>query len=77
MTLTAPRPTHRPATQSALESALAQFDRAMLVEAGLLIAVEDKEPYDRFRDRLIFPVRDSDGRTVALLGRAVDPTAIN
>jgi DNA primase len=46
-----------------------------LLAAGLAIPTARGTLVDRFRDRLIFPVRDSDGRTVALLGRAVDPTA--
>ena len=44
---------YAPNSRGAIAKALSQFDRAMLVEAGLLIAVEEKEPYDRFRDRLI------------------------
>ncbi|CAB4896493.1 MAG: toprim domain-containing protein [Actinobacteria bacterium] len=46
-----------------------------LLAAGLAMPTARGTLIDRFRDRLIFPVRDSDGRTVALLGRAVDPTA--
>lgn len=46
-----------------------------LLAAGLAVPTVRGTLIDRFRDRLIFPVRDSDGRTVALLGRAVDPTA--
>ena len=41
----------------------------MLVEAGLLIAVDDKEPYDRFRGRLMIPIRDPRGRVIAFGGR--------
>ena len=43
----------------------------MLIEAGLLIAVEDKEPYDRFRGRLMIPIRDPRGRTIAFGGRII------
>jgi DNA primase len=47
-----------------------------LVEAGLLIAPEDGgAPYDRFRDRIIFPIGDSRGRIVSFGGRAMDPQA--
>src|SRR3546814_19372979 len=41
----------------------------MLVEAGMLIAVEEKEPYDRFRGRLMIPIRDARGRVIAFGGR--------
>jgi len=49
---------------------------AALVEAGLLIAPEDGgAPYDRFRDRVIFPIADARGRVVSFGGRAMDPQA--
>lgn len=45
-----------------------------LVEAGLLIAPEGGgQPYDRFRDRLIFPILDTRGRVVSFGGRAMNP----
>jgi DNA primase len=43
-----------------------------LIEAGLLISVEDKDPYDRFRGRLMFPIRDPKGRVIAFGGRVLD-----
>lgn len=47
-----------------------------LVEAGLLIAPEDGgAPYDRFRDRIMFPITDPRGRVVSFGGRAMDPQA--
>jgi DNA primase len=48
-----------------------------LVEAGLLIAPEDGggSPYDRFRDRIIFPIADARGRVISFGGRAMDPEA--
>lgn len=49
---------------------------AELVEAGLLISPEDGgAPYDRFRDRIIFPIADGRGRIVSFGGRAMDPQA--
>ncbi|MET0273349.1 MAG: DNA primase, partial [Phenylobacterium sp.] len=49
---------------------------AELVDAGLLIAPEDGgAPYDRFRDRIIFPIADARGRVVSFGGRAMDPEA--
>ena len=58
-----------PDNRTALKSALKQFGDPMLVEAGLLIAVDDKEPYDRFRGRLMIPIRDPRGRVIAFGGR--------
>lgn len=44
-----------------------------MVEAGLLIAAEDVAlPYDRFRDRVMFPITDLRGRVVAFGGRALE-----
>ena len=53
-----------------LKAALKRFGNDRLIEAGLLIAPEDdKEPYDRFRGRLMFPIRDARGRVIAFSGR--------
>ena len=47
-----------------------------LVDSGLLIAPEDGgAPYDRFRERIIFPINDARGRIVSFGGRALDPNA--
>ncbi len=44
-----------------------------MIEAGLLVAGEDVPvPYDRFRDRVMFPITDWRGRTIAFGGRALD-----
>jgi len=49
---------------------------AELDAAGLLIAPEDGgSPYDRFRDRILFPIADGRGRIVSFGGRAMDPRA--
>jgi DNA primase len=43
-----------------------------MIEAGLLIAGDDiPVPYDRFRERVIFPIQDFRGRTVGFGGRAL------
>ena len=50
-------------TESALEQALT---------AGLLVRREDTgRVYDKFRDRIIFPIRDSRGRTIGFGGRVL------
>jgi DNA primase len=61
-----------PDSRGKLKAALASFGNETLIEAWLLILVEEKEPYDRFRGRLIFPVRDARGRTIAFGGRILD-----
>ena len=47
-------------------------DRQLLIEAGLVVdREEDSKVYDRFRNRIIFPIRDSRGRPIAFGGRAL------
>lgn len=47
-----------------------------MIEAGLVIAGDEiPVPYDRFRDRVIFPIPDWRGRVIAFGGRALDPEA--
>lgn len=49
---------------------------ADMVECGLLIAGDDiPVPYDRFRDRVMFPITDLRGRVVAFGGRALEKDA--
>jgi len=44
----------------------------LMMEAGLLIHGEEiAVPYDRFRDRVMFPIHDARGRVVAFGGRAM------
>src|SRR5215468_3315933 len=44
-----------------------------MIEAGLLVGGEDiAVPYDRFRDRVMFPITDWRGRVIAFGGRALD-----
>src|SRR5579883_349337 len=45
-----------------------------MVEAGLLVAGEDiPVPYDRFRERVMFPITDLRDRVIAFGGRTLDP----
>lgn len=47
-----------------------------MVDAGLLVHGEGiAVPYDRFRDRVIFPIHDSRGRIIAFGGRAMSSEA--
>lgn len=59
-----------------LQLALKQKGMAddLLVESGLCVR-SDKggDPYDRFRNRIMFPIRDGRGRAISFGGRAMDP----
>ncbi len=47
-----------------------------MVEAGLLVSGDDiPVPFDRFRDRVMFPITDLRGRVIAFGGRALDKDA--
>lgn len=67
-----------PARRSALKEFLAGrgFSQEEMARSGMLVAGEDiPVSYDRFRDRIIFPIRDLKGRIIAFGGRALDPAA--
>jgi DNA primase len=66
----------------AWDAVLKQFggsepDRAKLLQVGLIIereraASDSRGHYDRFRDRVMFPIRDARGRTIGFGGRVLD-----
>jgi len=45
-----------------------------LIEAGMLISKDNGGSYDRFRDRLMFPILDRRGRVIGFGGRVFDDT---
>lgn len=48
-------------------------DAKNMLESGMLIQKEDGNTYDRFRHRLMFPIRDRRGHTIAFGGRIINP----
>ncbi len=65
---------YAPAEKYALRDHLATkgVAKETMIEAGLLIHGEDiAVPYDRFRDRIMFPIADRSGRPIAFGGRAL------
>ncbi len=68
---------YAPSRRAGLRNALGQEPGAEddLIEAGLVIRPDDpaREPYDRFRDRLMFPISDARGRVVGFGGRLLGP----
>jgi DNA primase len=59
-----------PESRNRLKNALKHFGADQLVETGMLVQPEgEKEPYDRFRGRLMIPIRDQRGRVIAFGGR--------
>ncbi len=63
----------------ALASAFPQYDDPLLQESGLVISPEDdgvseaeRKRYDRFRDRIMFPIRSVQGEVIGFGGRVLD-----
>lgn len=53
-----------------------KFGQQLLLEAGILgQSEEDNKPYPRFRNRLMFPIRNDNGDVIAFSGRLLDPEA--
>ncbi|MEM7524884.1 MAG: DNA primase [Pseudomonadota bacterium] len=63
-----------PDSRGALAGAI-EAPRDKLVAAGLLVQPDDeaRDPYDRFRSRIVFPIHDTRGRTVGFGGRILGP----
>jgi DNA primase len=49
------------------------YNDPVLVEAGLVIEAEDGRRYDRFRERIIFPIRNARGALIGFGGRLIGP----
>jgi DNA primase len=67
-----------PAGREVLKAHLAKegFTVKEMAEAGMVIMGDDiAVPYDRFRNRVMFPIEDLKGRVIAFGGRALDPDA--
>jgi len=69
---------YAPDSWRGLASAFPKYDDPLLVESGLVIA-HDPDPgetegkrYDRFRDRIMFPIRNPQGEVIGFGGRVLD-----
>ena len=61
-----------PSGWDSLKNALAEFGEDKLRAAGLLATNDKGRSYDRFRARIVFPIRDTRGRVVGFGGRTYD-----
>jgi DNA primase len=68
---------YAPASRDATLKALTAkgIREADLLEAGIVTRPDRGNPYDAFRDRIMFPIRDARGRCIGFGGRALDPDA--
>ena len=59
------------ADRQALAKVFPHYDDPILVESGLVIESEDGRRYDRFRERVMFPIRNVKGEIVGFGGRII------
>lgn len=52
------------------------FEEQELIDGGMLVVKDDGGVYDRFRDRLVIPIRDGRGRIVGFGARALSKDAV-
>ncbi|MGA0542846.1 DNA primase [Neotabrizicola sp. VNH66] len=66
-----------PDSRQALIGSLASkgISQELMVASGMVAKADDGSLYDRFRGRIIFPIRDGRGRAISLGGRSMDPNA--
>lgn len=64
---------YAPADRDALAKAMKErgITERQLIETGMLISVEGRAPYSRFRRRLMFPIRDRKSRVIGFGGRVL------
>ena len=62
-------PNDRDGLLQAMNAGAAPISSRTLLEAGLISRNDQGREYDRFRRRIMFPVRDAKGRTIAFGGR--------
>jgi DNA primase len=60
-----------------LRAVFSDYENSALVEAGLVIEKSDEDGghrkrYDRFRDRIMFPIRNTKGQVIGFGGRVLD-----
>jgi len=62
---------YAPDAWQGLEAVIADYEGADAVRAGLVIEGRGERRYDRFRDRIMFPIRDARGRVLGFGGRVI------
>lgn len=68
---------YAPDAWDSLRSVFPDYELSALAEAGLVIDKSDEEGYnrkryDRFRDRIMFPIRNTKGQVIGFGGRVMD-----
>ncbi|MCM8566043.1 DNA primase [Thauera linaloolentis] len=63
---------YAPDEWQALQKIFPDYQAKTLADAGLVIDNDQGRRYDRFRDRIVFPIHDRRGRIIAFGGRILD-----
>ncbi|MDP1595596.1 MAG: DNA primase [Methylotenera sp.] len=63
---------YAPAGWQNLQSVFPNYDNEVLNIAGLVVENEQGKRYDRFRDRIMFPIHDQKGQVIGFGGRVIN-----
>ncbi|HAJ70479.1 MAG TPA: DNA primase [Methylophilaceae bacterium] len=64
---------YAPAGWQNLQSVFPHYENEALTTAGLVVTNEQGKRYDRFRDRIMFPIHDQKGQVIGFGGRVINP----
>ncbi|SDK52412.1 DNA primase [Methylophilus rhizosphaerae] len=64
---------YAPAGWQNLQAVFPQYDAEALEIAGLVVQNEQGRRYDRFRDRVMFPIHNQKGEVIGFGGRVINP----
>ncbi len=64
---------YAPAGWQNLQSVFPNYESEALSTAGLVVQNEQGRRYDRFRDRIMFPIHDQKGQVIGFGGRVINP----
>lgn len=56
-----------------LEGVVKNYDHPDLITAGLVVKNDSGRRYDRFRDRIMFPIHNQQGQVIGFGGRVINP----
>ncbi|WP_124553390.1 DNA primase [Methylophilus methylotrophus] len=64
---------YAPAGWQNLQTVFPQYDAEPLETAGMVVQNEQGRRYDRFRDRIMFPIHNQKGEVIGFGGRVINP----
>lgn len=64
---------YAPAGWQNLQTVFEDYDNEVLETIGLVVKNEQGKRYDRFRDRIMFPIHDQKGQVIGFGGRVINP----